>query len=42
MRFFSVLDVANLIMYVIQRGHVKFEPTQTPGRISHDDETAYE
>ena len=21
-------------MYVIQRGHVKFEPTHTPGRIS--------
>ena len=29
-------------MFAIERGHVKFEPTQTPGRISHDDETAYE
>ena len=29
-------------MYAKPGGHVKFEPTQTPGRISHDDETAYE
>ena len=29
-------------MYAKPGGHVKFEPTQTLGRISHDDETAYE
>ena len=29
-------------MYAKPGGHVKFQPTQTLGRILHDDETAYE
>ena len=35
-RLFSFLAVTRLIMYATHGERVKFEPTQIPGRISHD------